>query len=119
MDVVTSAIFIFIFIVLELVFVPMFVYTERTEAPKNTWLPSPGAFAAGIGLASVIAYFIGVDVGIRVECSKEDAGNLCGLAGYFLFGPRFALIAAIIAPLVIAIAGKLISRTDRPHQPTD
>jgi len=49
-------------------------------------------------MASVIAYSIGVDIGINFECSKENAGNLFGLAGYFFLGPIFALVAAIFTP---------------------
>ena len=95
---------------LSLVGLPIYMMFNREKAPDQTERYSPAAYAWIIGIASVFGYGVGVSVGIGVSCSP-GAGNLCGLAGYFIYGPLFAIYAAILAPLVLYVSARNTSNS--------
>jgi len=106
MDIQTITSWLFVAtMLLPLVGLPIYIIFNRGKAPVETERPSPAAYAWSIGIAAVLGYGVGVSVGIGVSCSP-GGGNLCGLAGYFIFGPLFALAAAILAPLVLYVSGR-------------
>lgn len=90
---------------LPLIGLPIYIIFNRRKAPVQAERPSLLAYVSSIGIAAVVGYGVGVSVGIGVGCS-QGGGNLCGLAGFVIFGPLFALGAAILAPLVVHISGK-------------
>jgi len=90
---------------LPLVGLPLYIMFTRGKAADQTEQPSPAAYAWSIGIAAFFGYGIGVSVGLGFSCSP-GAGNLCGLAGYFIYGPLFAIYAAILAPLVLYVSGR-------------
>jgi hypothetical protein len=53
-------------------------------------------------VCAVVAYPLGVGLGIHWAC--PSAGNLCGLAGFFVVGP-------VASTLAILIAGWLLTAT--------
>lgn len=106
MDIQTITSWLFVAtMMLPLVGLTIYINFKRGKAPAQTKRPSPVAYASSIGIAAVLGYGVGVSVGIGVGCS-QGAGNLCGLVGYFIFGPLFAIAAAILAPLVVYISGR-------------
>ena len=119
MDILAIVKIMFAVVILEFVAVPVCVYIRRQKNPDQTGLPSPGTYAASIGIAAVVGYITGVLAGIKIACSMEEAGNLCGLTGYFFYGPFFALVAAILAPLVVWIIGKAVSKSDHQDNPAN
>ena len=106
---ITSWLFVAI-IVLPLVGLPIYIYINRGKAPDQAKRPSLVVYASSIGIAAVVGYGVGVSIGIGVGCS-QGGGNLCGLVGFFLFGPLFALTAAILAPMIVYISGKHTRRS--------
>lgn len=50
---------------------------------------------------SLIGYFAGKSLGIEFFCNRQDAGNLCGLAGFFGTGPLGAGLLLIFQALAI------------------
>jgi len=106
MDIQTITKWLFVaIIVLPLVGLPVYIHFRRGKDPDQADKPSPLAYAWTIGIAAFVGYWVGVSVGIGVECS-DGGGNLCGLAGYFIYGPLFALAAAVLAPLILFATGK-------------
>jgi hypothetical protein len=101
---ITSWLFVATF-VLTLVGLPIYLYFNRGKAPNQAERPSMVVYASSIGIAAVIGYGVGVSIGIGVACS-QGGGNLCGLVGFFFFGPLFALAAAILAPLIVYANGR-------------
>ena len=91
--------------VLPLVGLPVYIFFSRGKATGQAERPSLFAYASSIGVGAILGYGVGVSVGIGVGCS-QGGGNLCGLVGFFIFGPLFALAAAILAPLIVYISAK-------------
>jgi hypothetical protein len=90
--------------VLPLIGLPIYIIFNRGKTPEQAKRPSLLVYASSIGIAAVVGYGVGVSIGIGVACS-QGGGNQCGLVGFFLFGPLFALGAVILAPLVVYISG--------------
>lgn len=111
MDITAITKLVVFILMLEIVLIPAFVYVRNKEAPNRGGMFSPIVFALSIGGAAIIGYVIGVPLGIQFACSMENAGNLCGLAGYFLLGPSLALIAALLAPIIVWIIGNRIRKS--------
>jgi hypothetical protein len=115
MDIQTITSWLFIAtMVLPLVGLPIYIAFKREKAPDELKRPSPAASAWSIGIAAVLGYCVGVSVGIGVSCSP-GAGNLCGLAGYFIYGPLFAIAAAILAPLILYASGRQTPNSSDPN----
>jgi hypothetical protein len=61
------------------------------------------AYAAILLVCAVVAYPVGVQIGINWAC--PSAGNLCGLAGFLAVGPlASALTILLVSGLVIGAA---------------
>jgi hypothetical protein len=70
-----------------------YIVYRRAPEPKHPRSLAIFLLAAlGIGL---IAFVVGMALGIFVTCFAEGAGNLCGLAGVFGTGPLLAAAAMI------------------------
>lgn len=78
--------------------IPVNVLLNRSKATDQGKRPSLAVYALSIGIAAFVGYGVGVSIGIGVGCS-QGGGNLCGLVGYFFYGPLFALGAAILPRL--------------------
>lgn len=114
MDIQTITTWLFVAtMMLPLVGLPIYIYFKRGKAPDQAERPSLVIYVSSIGVAAVVGYAVGVSVGIGVGCS-QGGGNLCGLVGFFLFGPLFALWAAILTPLVVYISGKHTRKSKDP-----
>lgn len=112
MDIIAIGKIMVVTLALEIILVPVFVYVQRKKSPRGSRLLSPIVFALSIGGAAIIGYVIGVPLGVKIACSMDNAGNLCGLAGYFFFGPLLALIAATLTPIMVWIFS---NRVSKPH----
>ncbi len=93
-------------VAVALVVIPASVYFQNRREPASKERHSPGLYGCGIALTAFLAYSAGVPVGIGVACSSPGAGNLCGLAGFFVYGPIFAAVAAVVTPLALWIIVK-------------
>lgn len=51
---------------------------------------------------AAIAFFFGLQYGVIWACSSVSAGNLCGLAGFFVVGPLAAALAILVASALMA-----------------
>ncbi len=80
--------------------------------PESEDRGAPIACGCAIAVIAAFAYAIGVPVGIAIACSSPSATNLCGLTGFFMFGPIFAAAAAVLAPLVFWMIVRWESSTD-------
>jgi len=118
MDVMIFPKLAFALVILLLVVVPAYVSYQNKRAPESKRWHKPVAYGCSIAGAAVVGYLIGIPVGIAVACSP-GGGNLCGLAGYFLFGPIFAMAAAAVSPLVLWMITKRTPKTDRQNNPAD
>lgn len=77
---------------LALILLPMLYLSRRsTNVPKKR-LPLPFYLFASLG-SGVLFYGVGTAAGIGLECFAENAGNLCGLTGFFGLGPLLAGLA--------------------------
>ncbi len=67
-----------------------------------------GWFAYGLILliSAVVAYLLGVSVGIDLACVRYPSGNLCGLFGFIVIGP-------LASSLAIVLVSSLVTLTDR------
>lgn len=74
---------------LALILLPMFYLSSRASKPSKKHLPLPFYLFASLG-SGVLFYGVGTAAGIGLACSAENAGNLCGLAGFFGLGPLLA-----------------------------
>lgn len=111
MDIQTITTWLFVAtMILPLVGLSVYVASRRGKESDQAERPSPLAYGSSIVIASVVGYGVGVSVGIGVGCS-QGGGNLCGLVGFFIFGPLFALGAAILAPLIVYFSGKHPSKS--------
>lgn len=106
-------------VTLALVIVPTWVFLQNKRAPASRELHSPGIYGCAIAGAAAAAYGIGLPLGIAVACSSPDAGNLCGLAGFFFYGPIFAATAAIVAPLILWVIAKRSPKAKHASNPAD
>jgi len=101
--------------ILPLVGLSIYVSSRRGKTSDQAEHPSPVVYGSSIVIATVVGYGVGVSIGIGVGCS-QGAGNLCGLVGIFIYGPLFALGAAVLAPLVVYVsakhAGKSVHQND-------
>jgi len=104
-------------IVLALTGLPIYLYFNRGKAPPQAEQPSLLVYTSSIGIAAVVGYGVGVSIGIGVACS-QGGGNLCGLVGFFFFGPLFALAAAILAPLVVYVNRRHTSKPSHQDNST-
>jgi hypothetical protein len=106
MDIQTITSWLFVAaMVLPLVGLAVYIFFSRGKATGQAERPSLVAYVSSIGIAAILGYGVGVSVGIGVACS-QGGGNLCGLVGFFIFGPLFALAAAILTPLILYISAK-------------
>jgi hypothetical protein len=55
------------------------------------------AYVLVLLVCACIAFFFGLEYGIRWACSSPSGGNLCGLAGFFMSGPIAAALAIFFA----------------------
>src|SRR5262245_12716009 len=75
---------------------------RRTRPDPGRHLPILG-YIALLLIGAVVAFPIGVAVGIGWGCSLPNPGNLCGLWGFFVVGPFASGVG-------IFLVGWLISR---------
>ena len=71
-------------------------YLSYRDAPEPKRRPSTMLYALGIVAAAVIPFPIGIFAGIEVACGIPNAGNLCGLWGYFIAGPLFSTVTMVL-----------------------
>jgi hypothetical protein len=69
---------------------------KRAEADRRL---KATAYALILLACAVAAYAIGVLLGISWAC--PSAGNLCGLAGFFVVGPLASALAILLAGTVL------------------
>ena len=62
------------------------------------------AYVLVLLVCAVIAFFFGLEYGIRWACSSRSGGNLCGLAGFFISGPIAAALAIFFAAAVMTFS---------------
>jgi hypothetical protein len=53
------------------------------------------AYALIVLVCGIVAYPVGVQLGINWAC--PSAGNLCGLAGFFVVGPAASALGILVA----------------------
>lgn len=75
-----------------LILLPMFYLSRRSAIAPKKRLPLPFYLFASLG-SGVLFYGVGTAAGIGLACSADNAGNLCGLAGFFGLGPLLAGLA--------------------------
>jgi len=68
--------------------------------PESERRITGGAYSVVLLLCAVVVYPFGIKLGINWAC--PSAGNLCGLAGFFVVGP-------LVSALVIVLVGGLIT----------
>jgi hypothetical protein len=69
---------------------------RRTEAERRL---TGGAYASILLACAVVAYLVGMQLGIEWAC--PSAGNLCGLAGFFVAGPLASALAILLVGTVL------------------
>jgi hypothetical protein len=57
-------------------------------------------------VCAVIAFFFGLEYGVKWACSSPSGGNLCGLAGFLIGGPIAASLAIFFAAALMAFSGR-------------
>ena len=70
-------------------------YLKYRNSPEPKRRRSLAVYILGLVALAVLAYPIGVAIGIAVACASADAGNLCGLIGVFGLGPLFSGVAIL------------------------
>lgn len=81
---------------------PIYRAYRRAPEPKHV-LPLARYLFSSLGIG-IVALMAGTLLGIAGACSGAGAGNLCGLAGVFGFGPLAAAVA------IVAWASRLTRR---------
>jgi hypothetical protein len=78
------------------------VFFYRTETAHF------GCFAYGLILLifAVVAYLLGLSVGIDLACVRYPSGNLCGLFGFIVTGPLASSLAIVLASSLMTLADK-------------
>jgi len=61
------------------------------------------AYAFGLLICAIVAYFIGMILGAEWACSDPSTGNLCGLEGVFVIGPLASTLTAILVGSLITL----------------
>lgn len=102
-------------LVIPLIFLPIYIFISRGKSTVRAERSSLLAYASSIVLGAFLGYGVGVSIGIGIGCS-QGGGNLCGLVGFFMFGPLFALAAAILAPLIVYISGNNTRKSEHHNE---
>jgi len=79
---------------LAMVCATVFYARYRRNGPDADRRFSGLAYTLILLVCAVVAYLVGVQVGILVACPRW--GNLCGLAGFFLVGPVASALAILL-----------------------
>jgi hypothetical protein len=67
-------------------------YRSALEPKKDVSLTR---YAGMSLLAGTVAFIVGTILGVWIACSPADAGNLCGLSGFFGVGPLLSAAAIL------------------------
>lgn len=59
-------------------------------------------YVAVLVACAAVAFFFGLQYGVIWACSSPSAGNLCGLAGFFIVGPLAAALAILVSSALMA-----------------
>jgi hypothetical protein len=86
-------------------------YLGYRRAPEPKSRLAVVRFVLGTLGAGVVAYLVGVVVGVAVACAPESAGNLCGLVGLFGVGP---LVSAVAIATYACLRARSAARSPRP-----
>jgi hypothetical protein len=88
-------------------------HCDRVEPERRV---SGIGYILAIIILGVIGGFVGLFFGIDQACRGPQAGNLCGLWGFFVTGPiSFALTVLLVAMVVYSIRPALKPRDDNSN----
>lgn len=76
-------------LLMALVSLPFF-YVNHRSAPQSKRQLSLAKFLYIVLVPGLLAFTAGTAVGIGLACAPNNAGNLCGLGGFFGVGPLFS-----------------------------
>lgn len=62
------------------------------------------AYVLVLLVCAIVAFFVGLQYGIAWACSSPSAGNLCGLAGFFIIGPVASAFAIFFAAALMTLS---------------
>ena len=78
------------------------VFFYRTGTAYVGWL----AYSLIVLIFAVVAYVLGVSVGIDLACVRYPSGNLCGLFGVFVTGPLASSLAIVLVSSLMTLADR-------------
>ena len=78
------------------------VFFDRTGTACLGWV----AYGLLLLISAVVAYLLGVSVGIDLACVRYPRGNLCGLFGVFVTGPLASALAIVLVSPLMTLADR-------------
>jgi hypothetical protein len=78
------------------------VFFYRTGTAYLGWF----AYSLILLISAVVAYLLGLSVGIDLACVRYPSGNLCGLFGFIVTGPLASSLAIVLASSLMTLADK-------------
>ena len=78
------------------------VFFYRTGTAYFGWF----AFGVILLISAVLAYLLGLSVGIDLACVRYPSGNLCGLFGFIVTGPLASSLAIVLVSSLMTLADR-------------
>ena len=78
------------------------VFFYRTETAYFGWF----AYSLILLISAVVAYLLGLSVGIDLACVRYPSGNLCGLFGFIVTGPLASSLAIVLVSSLMTLADR-------------
>jgi len=78
------------------------VFFYRTGTGYLGWF----GYSLMLLISAVLAYLLGLSVGIDLACVRYPSGNLCGLFGFIVTGPFASSLAIVLASGLMTLADR-------------
>jgi hypothetical protein len=79
------------------------LYVRHCRVIEPARRVSPVVYVLGAIIGGVVGGLAGIGFGIKWACAGPDAGNLCGLVGFFVTGPIAGSVGVVLVALALSL----------------